>query len=95
MNTQYIFLFSTTINRVENNAEYFYHYQRYILTQEYFEKAIIPVPPLILIWYFGMIARCIWNQLTRRCRGKQKEENNKFQMIKIFSKFKFLVIKYN
>jgi hypothetical protein len=87
--------FSTTINRVENNAKYFYHYQRYKLTQEYFEKPIMPVPPLILIWYLGMIAQFIWNQLTRRCRKRTNNKQDKYQMIKIFSKFNPIRINYD
>jgi hypothetical protein len=89
------FLFSTTINKVENNAKYFYHYQRYTLTQEYFEKSIIPVPPLILIWYVCMIAQYIWSRLIQRCKKENKIEEDKYHLPKIFSEFKSVIIKYN
>jgi hypothetical protein len=91
----YFFLFSTTISKVENNAKYFYHYQRYILTQEYFEKSIIPVPPLILIWYLGMIAQYIWYRWIRRCRKQNKIEKDEYHVTRIFSEFNRIMIKYN
>lgn len=81
------FLFSTTISKVENNAKYVYHYQRYILTQEYFEKPIVPIPPLLLLWYLCMGIRCIGHRLLQCFRKPKTREQHKHYVTKIFSEF--------
>jgi len=86
-----LLLFSTTINAVENNAKYFSHHQRYILTQEYFEKPIMPVPPLILIWYLGMIVPLIWYLLTRCFKKENDIGKDDYNWSGIFSEFENIV----
>ncbi|CAF4144077.1 unnamed protein product [Rotaria magnacalcarata] len=50
-------VFTTTINRVENNTKYFWRYQRYIFIQKYFEKSVLAASPIILIVYVGLMLR--------------------------------------
>ncbi|UJR23620.1 hypothetical protein I4U23_026606 [Adineta vaga] len=76
--------FATTISKVETNSKYFYYYQRYSITQEYFEKPIIPVPPLIIICYIGIILRLIWYTLKQSCKDKSQIEKDKYHVSGIF-----------
>ncbi|CAF3417924.1 unnamed protein product [Rotaria sp. Silwood1] len=68
----FISVFSTTVNRVENNNKYFWRYQRYILIQEYFEKPVLGASPIILVSYVGLIVRHILYRL-RRGFDRQRE----------------------
>ncbi len=91
----HFFLFSTTINKVETNAEYFYHYHRYTLIQEYFEKPIMPIPPLILVWYLSIIARCVWYLLKGCCKKQDRFGNNKYHVTGIFSECRLTMRLYD
>jgi hypothetical protein len=66
-----------------------------MLTQEYFEKTIIPVPPIILIWYLFIIARFIWYQLKQSCKKQNSFEKNKGHVTGIFSKFRLIVSSFD
>ena len=85
-NASILFPFSTTINKVQNNAKYFYCHQRYIITREYFEKPIIPVPPFILFCYLWMFTRYLWHQWRLSCTNHDQHEEDNYHLIKIFSK---------
>ncbi|CAF0820629.1 unnamed protein product [Adineta steineri] len=76
--------FATTISKVETNSRYFYHYQVYTMTQEYFEKPIIPVPPFILICYIGSIIRYISNKLKQCCKKQNDIKKYKYYVTGIF-----------
>lgn len=65
-------MFSTTINRVENNTKYFWRYQRYTFIQEYFEKPVVPASPIIVISYLGLIIRYAYFLFISR-RGEVKD----------------------
>lgn len=81
------FPFSVTISKVQNNAEYFYRRQRYIITREYFEKPIIPVPPLILLCYLWMLIQYFWHRWRPNCTRNNEHEEDECNLIKIFSRF--------
>ncbi|CAF3799568.1 unnamed protein product [Adineta steineri] len=52
-----IAVFNFTINDVQEKNEYFWRYQRYELTRDYFEKPILVHPPLSLIAYVIWLLR--------------------------------------
>ncbi|CAF1313445.1 unnamed protein product [Rotaria sordida] len=54
-----IAMFNFSINDVQAKNKYFWHYQRYQLTREYFEKPMFIYPPISLIIYVWLLIRLI------------------------------------
>jgi hypothetical protein len=52
-------LFSFSISDVQEKNEYFWRYQRYELTCEYFEKLILAYPPLSIFAYIGWLIKVL------------------------------------
>ncbi|CAF0876559.1 unnamed protein product [Didymodactylos carnosus] len=83
-------VFASTINRVQNNIEYFWRYQRYLFIQEYFECAV-PYPPLNLILYLYLFCHyllttplCLKNNKVANIKLKKAEKEKKFKLRRIF-----------
>jgi hypothetical protein len=60
-------VFSFSISDVQEKNEYFWRYQRYELTRQYFEKPILAYPPLSIFVYIGWAIQVLFFKGTT-CR---------------------------
>ncbi|CAF1149147.1 unnamed protein product [Rotaria sordida] len=61
-----IAVFTYTIDKVQENTEFHWRYQRYAFVREYFERPLLAYPPLIIIPHIIIVCRA----LLRRCCPK-------------------------
>ena len=55
-------LLSFAINDIQEKNQYYWHYQRYELIREYFEKPKFGFPPVSLVVYILMLYRLIYHR---------------------------------
>jgi hypothetical protein len=61
-----IFSHSFSINEIQAKNKYFWHYQRYELVREYFQKPMFAYPPLSLLVYIWLVIKyCIGRKVCR------------------------------
>jgi hypothetical protein len=90
-NKKYSFLkFSRTIDKVQENTEFYWRYQRYSFVRGYFERPPLAYPPLIIFTHIFFIVLALQQKCCPRlCRKQIGDENRQPKsttMTSIFSK---------
>ncbi|CAF1014905.1 unnamed protein product [Adineta ricciae] len=71
-----IAVFSRSIDKVQDNTEFYWRYQRYTFVREYFERPPLAYPPLIFFTHVILLCRAIRHQLCPKlCRNRVGDEN--------------------
>jgi hypothetical protein len=68
-------MFSNTFQRVQENADEIWKFQRYSLVYEYVDVPILP-PPLNGIAYVVSILKWLVLKLFKRLRGKRRDSTD-------------------
>ncbi|CAF0977303.1 unnamed protein product [Adineta steineri] len=59
-----IAVFTDTIDKVKENTEFYWRYQRYSFIREYFEQPPCAYPPLIIVSHIILLIRYIYSKLS-------------------------------
>ncbi|CAF2988369.1 unnamed protein product, partial [Rotaria sp. Silwood2] len=66
-----------SIGKVQQNTEFYWHYQRYTFVREYFERVPLFFPPLIIISHIILITLALRNKCCPKlCRNQVANVNN-------------------
>ena len=94
--------FSFTIDKVQENTEFYWRYQRYSFVREYFERPPFAYPPVIGITHVILAVLYLYGFCHRRCCGnkigrKYYASSSSWGIMRVFSREKivFVSTKFN
>ncbi|CAF4312732.1 unnamed protein product, partial [Adineta steineri] len=81
--------FSDTIDKVKENTEFYWRYQRYSFIREYFEQPPCAYPPLIIVPHIMLLIRYIYLKLS--CKGNEDNDHTS-ESITLLRNFKMIAV---
>ena len=70
-----IAMFSSTYNKIEENADQLWKYKRYVLVTEYKNSPILPPPLSVFAYIFNIIRWCIYKIYFSNCCIKKEQSD--------------------
>ena len=68
-------MFSSTYNKIEENADQLWKYKRYVLVTEYTNSPILPPPLSVFAYIFNIIRWCIYKICFNNCCIKKEQSD--------------------
>ncbi|CAF1016322.1 unnamed protein product [Adineta steineri] len=88
-----IAVFTRTIDDIQENTEFYWHYQRYTFVREYFERPPLAYPPLIIFTHIFFLFLALKRKLCLKfCKSQVTHENDKSQPKTITRIFKMIPV---
>jgi hypothetical protein len=87
-----IAMFSSTYNKIEENADQLWKYKRYVLVTEYTNSPILPPPLSVFAYIFNIIRWCIYRIYFNNCCIKKEQSDLIILQEKIEKDEKILII---
>ncbi|CAF1102784.1 unnamed protein product [Adineta steineri] len=88
-----IAVFTRTIDDIQENTEFYWHYQRYTFVREYFERPPLAYPPLIIFTHIIFLFLALKRKFCPKlCQNQVTHENDKSKLKTVTRIFKMIPV---